>query len=129
MLRFHIFSCRYCANTTPKRRNFVLFSNSAGIVWTGRAVVYILNIQEYRRYIVDEFETLSFSDLYQFVRNVLSATDEFNCIFRALRNLLFHNFPIRIAQAPPPPPPMLSLRLDPKNCFSVPRHANELHRE
>ena len=34
-LRFHIFSCRYRVNATPKRKNFVPFSNSAGIVWTG----------------------------------------------------------------------------------------------
>ena len=34
-LRFHIFSCRYRLNATPKRKNFVPFSNSAGIVRTG----------------------------------------------------------------------------------------------
>ena len=28
-LRFHIFSCRYRVNATPKRKNFVPFSNSA----------------------------------------------------------------------------------------------------
>ena len=31
-LRFHIFSYRYRVNATPKRKNFVPFSNSAGIV-------------------------------------------------------------------------------------------------
>ncbi len=28
-LPFHIFSCRYRVNATPKRKNFVAFSNSA----------------------------------------------------------------------------------------------------
>ena len=31
LLRY-IFSCRYRVNATPERKNFVLFSNSAGIV-------------------------------------------------------------------------------------------------
>ena len=31
-LRFHIFSCRYRVNATPKRKNFVPFSNSAGVM-------------------------------------------------------------------------------------------------
>ncbi len=31
-LRFRIFSCRYRVNETPKRKNFVPFSNSTGIV-------------------------------------------------------------------------------------------------
>jgi hypothetical protein len=31
-LRFHIFSYRHCVNATPKSKNFVSFSNSAGIV-------------------------------------------------------------------------------------------------
>ena len=31
-LLFHIFSCRYRVNATPKRKNFVPFSNSTGIV-------------------------------------------------------------------------------------------------
>ncbi len=29
-LRFHIFSCRYRVNATPKRKNFVPFSSSPG---------------------------------------------------------------------------------------------------
>ena len=34
-LRFHIFLCRYSVNATPKRKKFVPFSNTAGIVLTG----------------------------------------------------------------------------------------------
>ncbi len=30
--RFHIFSCQYGVNATPDRKNFVPFSNSAGMV-------------------------------------------------------------------------------------------------
>ena len=43
-LWFHIFSCRYRVNAAPKRKNFVPFSNSPGIVWTGLYIITSLYV-------------------------------------------------------------------------------------